>query len=388
MLERSGWKSGVALLALAGAAWLVGCNGSGARPDELPSRGVVVPNAEKSVYLRASFDDDPSSFLGRFLPNDLAVEKTDENQAVQTRCSKFISYKEVRGGGRFDEYYTSSTSGGVSLSVPGIAGGKLAAGSESTVRVRYDLKKKMRAHIEDQESFDKCCNADPSQCPDTMIGEFLYGTGEVFQVAGNSLDFGADGIYSAAAGEVELKDEVAWKRTSTFEDLYFAFRTQRARLGSVVDGGDPGDCSWAYNIPTAPDGNYFVGVSAPSASEGAARDLAMRNARKQVVQFMGEFITSSMKTRSSAVEGILEDENVVSAVAEGLVSKVKDRKWCTPEKSDSPRGVMYTMKVLAYFPKAEKKAAIESFQSTLQSQGKLDGELQKALEEAAKEAGQ
>lgn len=381
---------GVAVSGL--AVGLLACGGGARGGDELPTRGVVVPTAEKTVFMRASFDDNPSPYLGRFLPNELEPARIDETQAVQTRCSKFIKFEEVRAGGKFDEYYNSSTAAGASVSVPGVAGGSIGAGEQSTVRVRYDLKKKLRASVEDQEGFDKCCTADPGQCPDFIIGEFFYGTGEVFQAVGSSTDFSAEGVYAAAAAEVEFKDEVAWKRSSTFEDLYFAFRKQRMRTGGMVAGGagnDPNDCSWAYNVPTSLDGNYFVGVSDPSASEGQARDLAMRNARRQVVQFLGEFITSSMKTRSSAVEGILEDEKVVSAVAEGLVSKVKDQRWCAPEQTESPRGQMVSVKVLAFFPAAEKKAAvndaIENFQSTLKAQGKLDEALKKELD-AAKES--
>jgi hypothetical protein len=379
----------LALGALGVASLVSGCPAQ-PRPDVLPSKGVVVPTADKSVFLRASFDDDPSPYLGRFVPNDIAVEQTDENQGVQTRCSKFIKFQEVNAGGNFDEYYNSSTSGGVSLSVPGVAGGKISAGAQSTVRVRYQLKKKLRAVVEDQEGFDQCCTQDAAQCPDFIIGEFFYGTGEVLQAVGNSTDFGADGIYSAVSGELEFKDEVAWKRSSTFEDLYFAFRKQRMRTGQVAGGaGDPNDCAWAYNVPTSLDGKFFVGVSPPAASEGDARNLAMRNARQQVVQFLGEYITSAMKTRSSAVEGILEDESVVSAVAEGLVSKVKDQRWCAPESSSSPRGQMVSVKVLAFFPEADKKEAAQqalvSFQKNLQAQGKLDAGLKQELEGAAKE---
>lgn len=379
-------RLGAAGLGVVLLASLAGCPSQNV-PDELPSRGVVVPTPDNSVFLRASFDDDPSPFIGRFLPGKLEAHQIDENQGVDTRCSRFISYKTVRASGSYDEYYNSASSVGGSVGMPGVASAGGSIGANSTVRVKYDLTSKMRAEISDQTAFDQCCAADPGQCPEFIIGEFFRGSGSVFQAVGSAASLKANGITpSGVAGDVDMKDEVAWQRQSKFDDMFFAFRKQRVRTGDAVGGSDPADCSWALNVPTSLDGKYFVGISAPAASESQARDLAMRNARVQAVKYLGEYIQSSMKTKSNALEGYLEDESVVSAVSEGLASKVKDQKWCAAERSASPKGNLYTTKVLAFFPNAVQEDAAKAAALTLAEQDKVDSKLKLELKGFAKDA--
>lgn len=383
---RPGRARRVALGALGlGMSLAVACQPT---PDKLPSGGVTVPPPDKSVFLRASFDDDPSPFIGRFLPDTLTTEETDENQAMQTRCSEFITFKEVKAAGSFDEYYSSARQASLSVGLPGVASGNVGAGSNATVRVRYELSKKMRAEVSDQEGFDRCCQAAPDQCPDFIIGEFFFGNGEVFQAMGSKAGLDGEQIGAGmSTGEVDVKDELVWKRQTRFEEVYFAFRKQRVRnaAGEQLAAGDD-DCSWANNIPTSLDGQFFVGVSAPTASEAQARSQAMRDARAQTVRFLGEFITTASATTSNALEGYLQDEEVVTAAAEGLASRVKDRRWCPAQTIDTPKGPMFTIKVLAFFPEADKKEAaretLQSVEKSLEARGKLDGKAKEALGKA------
>ena len=356
-------------------------------PDKLPTKGITLPPPDSSVFLRASFDDDPSPFIGSFLPDHLGPAEIDENQAMKTRCSGFISFKELKASGTYDEYYNSAAQAGVSVGVPGIASGGLSAGKTATVRVRYELTKKMRAEVKDQAGFDQCCNAAPDQCPDFILGEFFYGTGHLFQAVGSQAGFDGEGVTaSGVTGGVDFKDEIAWRRQSNFEEVYFAFRKQRVRNSQAASRQDPNDCSWANALPTSLDGTYFVGVSSPALSEADARDMAMRNARTQVVRYLGEYITSASTTTSSAIEGYLQDEKVVSAVSEGLVSKVKDQRWCPAATTETPKGLMHTVKVLTYFPNTEKKAAakeaVKTLSSELDAQGRLDNDAKAAIQNA------
>ncbi len=377
--RRAGMRRAALLTLSTGLILGAGCSSA---PDALPSKGLVMPVPDKSVFLRASFDDDPSSFIGRFLPNNLEVHQIDENQAMKTRCSEFITFKEVRASGSYDEYYNSAREASLGVSVPGVANATAGAGANATVRVRYQLSKKMRAEVNDQAAFDQCCTAAADQCPDFIIGEFFYGTGEVFQAVGSSAGFDGEASDLTKNAEMSLKDEVAWKRQTTFEEVYFAFRKQRVRDNASL-AANSDDCSWADNVPTSLDGQYFVGISAPTLSEADARDMAMRNARAQAVRYLGEYITSASATTSGAMEGYLQDEKVVTAVAEGLASRVKDQRWCPAAKSDTPKGTAYTVKVLAFFPKADEvaaaKEAVDKVEATLDGEGKLDGKAKDAL---------
>ena len=95
---------------------LAGCKSGGmVVPDA--STSMVVPASNQSIFLRASFDDDPSPYIGHFLPDALAPGEIDENNAVKTRCSEFITFKEVNASGTFDEVFNSSSKVGASLGV-------------------------------------------------------------------------------------------------------------------------------------------------------------------------------------------------------------------------------------------------------------------------------
>lgn len=355
------------------------------RDDQsLPSRGVVVPTPDKSVFLRASFDDDPSTYIGRFLPDNLQPHEVDENQAVSTRCGKFITYKEVGASGTYDEYYNSSTSAGASVGLAGVASASAGGGAGSTVRVQYELSKKMRAEISDQAGFEQCCKE--AGCPSFIVGEFFKGTGSVFQAVGAKTDFSGEGISpSGVTGELDFKDEVAWRRQSNFTDVYFAFRKQRVGLGDAT--ADANDCSWANSVPTDLDGKYFVGVSVPAADESTARNLAITDARQQAIRYLGESISTSTTLNTSALEGVLSDKTVLTTAAGGIANYVKDRKWCPAERLDTPEGTKFTVRVLAYFPNAEKaeaeKAVAGNLLTTLKQAGKLTPELEKGLKPIA-----
>ncbi len=360
-------------------------------PSDTPVR--LTPPAQ-SVFLRASFDADPSPYLGRFLPDGLAGEATDENQAAATRCSRYVKTEVVPASGSFDETLNSALGVSASLGfeqLPSGPGGAVEAayGKGSALRVRYTLTAKMRAIVTDPDAFDQCCRAAPDQCSNRFLGEMLRGTGEVFQYAGNEAGAKAGGRNPLAGveGGLEFKQGAAWKRVTRFEDVYFAFRTQAARLAApAADAG--GDCGWANAVPRSLDGEYFVGVSTPAASEAQARDLAARNAQVQAVRYLGEQVSASTKTKSHALQGYLEDEALVQTAAAGVTRRVRAEKWCPAERIDTPEGAHFTSKVLVFFPNAEIDAATRdaaaAIRAKLQAEGRLKPEDARALDEAGR----
>lgn len=372
------------------ALMLAGCGGGGQaveRANAPQDSAVRMDPPKKSVYIRASFDGDPSPFIGRFLPAGTAVGDIDENAAAQTRCSKFITYDEVKAGGSFDEVFNASTDVSASLGFVAVGQASLAAGQNAGVRVRYTLDKKMRATIKDPDGLDQCCKAAADQCSDLMVGEFLSGTGEVYQFAGSEAGLQAGGmLQGGGTGDFDFKNGVAWKRASKFDGMYFAFRTQAARLGgdSMVKA-DPADCSWADSVPNSLDGTYFVGMSPPVASEATARDKAQQNAQVQAVRYLGQFIQTSTQTKSSALAGYLEDEEKIATVAQGLTRRLKAEKFCKPEAVETPDGLLYTSKVLVFFPKSEEKAAaqtaVDVATADLEKTGKLSKKAKAELEQ-------
>lgn len=376
-------STGALLILTLAASSIVGCS-SGEElnrpdPNQIAS-GPTVSGPREGVYLRASFDDDPSMFIGRFVSNNVSAGDVDENRAVQTQCSQFIKYKEVRAAGEFNEYYQSSQSAkaalGIESTMTGTPNAQAGYGSEkgTEVRVQYKLTKKLVAHIEDHAGFTQCCEAAAGACSGKYIGEFWQGTGTLYQQAGR-----ATGVNAAATtGEsvtiagnhgdasLQIADGWAWKRAMSFDDMYFAFRVMDAEIS---------DCSWADRPPRSELGQYFVGVSPPAATEDVARNYAMRNARTQVVNYLGEYIQTQTTTRAS-LQGYLDDEDIVSAAAEGLASRVKDERYCPAERLETPEGSMYLVKVLAFFPDADAKAGAKEVVKTVAEKTGSNAELE------------
>ena len=355
--------------------------------------GPNLKGPRKGVYLRASFDDDPTHFIGRFLAKDLPDEEVDENRGIQTECSKFVTYKDVKSAGNFDEYYNSSTEVSANLGiqseaakvVPGAGEGAGKFGSESgtSIRVQYDLTRKLVAHVEDPAGFEACCNAAPGNCTNRYIGEFWYGTGSIYEKSGKASSADAQATLANGSGGFEVADGWVWRRGTSFDEVFFAFR--------VTDRTVADTCDWADQLPVSADGQYFVGLSPPSPSEDIARTMAMRNARTQVVQYLGENIVSMTSSTSGVVAGYVQNDNIVATVAEGLASFVKDDRYCAAEMVDTPDGPKYIARVLAFFPN-EKKAeatnqAVDAVEKQMEADGKLTPEAKKDLSKVRSNAG-
>src|SRR5690606_19564663 len=149
---------------------LPACGAAG--PAAVPSQvgpSVVAPS---NSFLRSAFDTDPSMYLGRFVPSEAAA--VDESSAMQLVCSEHVAYREVGGGGVvYDELFNASSDAALRIGVPQVGLGVQASGSShTTVRIRYELTRKLVAEIEDVRAFESCCKTAPDQCTDRYLGEF------------------------------------------------------------------------------------------------------------------------------------------------------------------------------------------------------------------------
>ena len=321
------------------------------------TRGATLAGPREGVFLRAAFDDDPSMYIGRFIAEGVSGDAIDENRSVRTSCSQFISYREVRAQGQFDEYYNSSTSVqasmGVDSNIPGGASGQAGVDHQrgTEIRVSYELNRRLIAEIDDYDGFMNCCESTVGGCSGYYIGEFWGGTGTVYQVAGRSTEVAGGGgggnAMARGGGDLEVADGWAWRRAMTFDDVYFAFRVMDVAIGG---------CAWVDTPPRSDSGYYFVGISPPAATRDMARTFAMRNARTQVVQYLGEAIVAE-SVSVGTLQGYLDDETVVATAAEGIAARVKDERYCAPEMLETPEGMMYISKVLAFIPAEEVDGA-------------------------------
>jgi len=302
------------------------------------------------LYLRAAFDSDPSMYLGRWVPNDM--EPVDESAAFQTRCGQYIEYREVTAAGHYEQFFLASSDSLASVGIP-VVGGVGAEGESSTmVRATYDLTRKLVADIPpDQiDDFEACCKRADDQCADRYIGEFIEGTGAIYQALGRAGEGGADVVARNGVGvDLEVSRGVQWQRAITFETpIYFAMKTTLNRFvddkfescvaARAKDQKVPG---WVHNKPTSSQGRYYIGIGTPHVDEGVARDTAHADVIQQIALETGIVTQGGSFGRESGVQGMTMD--IQNAIARQTTVEAS-----CPTIIDTPEGEAFHTKVLVF----------------------------------------
>lgn len=246
-----------------------------------PSKEATSISSSNRVFLRNSFDMDPSSYIGRFVPR--GEQDLDETAAMQLTCSQHVSYRFVEAGGvEYSETMAVSSAVAAKIGVPLVASGSASASKTTTVEVKYKLTGKMIGNIDDPAAFAECCKSQPDQCTDRYVGEFLQGTGSVFQSSSTSLAASGQGRSpQGIEGAGSASHDESVDRVVQFEDpVYFAFKlteTPYTRATSACG-------SWVDTPPTEPGHVFFVGSSRPVRSESMARTAAVQRAKASAMQ--------------------------------------------------------------------------------------------------------
>jgi hypothetical protein len=331
------------------------------RKDRDPTQQGVGLTVQPSsdIYLRSAFDTDPTTYIGRFLPDGVV----DESSGVRTRCSEHIGYRSVGGAGvQYDEIFSASTQAAVRVGIPEILGVGLGGGGGRVVRIQYALDNKLVAEIEDPAAFEACCQAAPDQCTSRYVSEFFEGTGAVYYAVGAEGSAEISTVAEAVTGGLEVSHGVAWQRSIEFpEPVYFAMKTtHNPYVGAAPVAAGCGD--WVDQPPRSSMGSYFVGLSDPLPSERAAREAALLDARVQVVRWVEQTVSASSSTTTSTTGELgslsvsLEQAGAVEAASGGVASLVKDQGWCV-KALPTPTGYVHVAYVLAYLPNVDAEAA-------------------------------
>lgn len=167
-------------LALACTVVTVSCAGSQrvGIPDTVGPT-VVAPS---NLFLRSSFDADPTIYAGRFVPAGVAVP--DETSAMRMTCSEHLHVTRIDGGGVvYDELFNANSEAALRVGVPMVGSATVGGSSSAVVRVKYELSEKMVVSPSDPAAFEACCKAAADQCTATYIGEFIAGKGSVYYAA-------------------------------------------------------------------------------------------------------------------------------------------------------------------------------------------------------------
>jgi hypothetical protein len=369
---------------IAAIALVAACGGSRAGDQGFAPQSTWVPPLKQSVFLRSVQDSDPSGNLGRFFGADVVHSTIDESNAFPSRCSKFFKPKIIDASGTFDESFTASTSVGASLSVPAYsAKGGGGYGSNGEVRVRYTLKKVMRAEV-DADGLDRCCAADAKQCGGKYIAEFYLGDGEVYQYLGDEASFKGGAMQGGVGGDIEFKNGTAWKKVNKIDNAYFAFKTSLIANGAGDSNANVCGGDWQSAPPTSLDGQYFVGLSRPAASKQAARQDAALNGRRQAMQYIATRLKEARVQTSKDLDAVFSDDAAISAASEGLTRLIKDRCWKDGDVAGPTS--RYESSVLMFFPASEISNAAKAVADALKSAGLLSAEDAAAVDAGAESA--
>jgi len=365
-----------------------GCPSGGG--GDLGSKTTVL-TTKPSIYLRVTPDGDASEIIGAFIPDEIPDASIDESVAVRTRCSKHIAAKRMPASGQFSEVAAASAGASGKLGVKSLAKVDLGGTSSEALLVRYALIEKMTADV-DEDNLQRCCETAPDQCSKRFIAGALMADGNYYAAT----EFGSGGSADVEALKVSelpidaalvFDSDMKWERKVGFKRQYFAFNVKRGLAGGLGKAGAVADdCSWTKKIPSDLDGTYFVGVSNPMLTEKDARTDALRDAKEQVIRYLGEYLSESSASAtatagtSADLVTLINDAKVKESVSGGVARAVKDRNWCGPEEQASPSGMRQVMKVLAYFPNTEREAASKLALQTIIQKHKEAGRDTKDLE--------
>lgn len=330
--------------------------GSNLQPEHPSSLERVTPS--RNLHLRAAFDNDPTVYVGRFIPEGVAAAELDENRASKTQCSEHFKVKVVSTNQEMDElvYASSQAAAAVGLiTTGGVAGARGDSSGGSVLRVHYTITKKIQVDS-DPNALAACCTKNPGACTNTVVGEFLMGSGEIYQEATNSSSASGELGVPPVSAKASYADASQWKKVQSFKDTFFAFlpvATGEVNSKAAVAAEDKAarveaSCDFCRALPEDSGGLYFCGVSSPAAEEAIGRDGAMTSARTQVVRYLGEQIQTRSQALSTTAKGLVSDERFTQAVAKGLATRVKDRKHCAEKQNTPDHLVVY--KVLAFIP--------------------------------------
>jgi hypothetical protein len=329
---------------------VVGCSPS-LEPSQTPTTAV----RDFSIYLRALTDDDPRSYLGRFVPDEVPEDEVDESRAVHTPCSGYVVPVEVSASERKDLVVRVTDGARVALGIPGVGRVQGGGARTETVRVHYGLTGRVIGKIQDADGFAQCCASSPAWCSGRYIGEFLRGEGVVYRSRTHESGIDVAGGYSGVEGSAGYGRSAQWERAAAFDDGYFAFRVTPTRLGAKSNDAD--DCGWADRPPSSSGGTYFVGTSAPLPEESAARQAAVADAQAQVVSYLlGESVERAITVSGSGHHEAVAVETVLKTSTSGTVRGVDMLRWCV-ERIPTPRGEHVVARVLGFVSAADRHAA-------------------------------
>lgn len=285
----------------------------------------------------------PSPMVGSFV---VKYEGTDDSRMgtydiAPSSCSSALTYEEVASPSTRSELWMLETGIGGSLGLPMLSiGGSF--GKKSIAGIDYAMESKMIVSGGLQE-LEECCLRTPEACKDRYISEFWKGTGGIHRMTSSTSSIKATVKQIDKAGSLNFGQSKGWSMAEKWDQsMFFAYRVQGFQIPKCE--------SYMNNLPEAQGKILFTGVSERLGSESRARENARLDARKQVVQYLGE----ELKVVGSDA----------LSIAEGVLSGVKDGLTCMDGVTESPSGPQYLARVRMYVDRSAVDAAMATMSSS------------------------
>jgi len=323
------------------------------------------------LYLRNTFDTDPTEYIGGFVMNPEGVP--DDAAASKLACSTFVSYKEVGGGGvTTTDFFTASQGAALKLGVPPVASGQAGFDRGVTLLVQYTATKKWQAVVDDPGGFANCCATYPDQCRKQYVGEFLAGTGKIYSEIQAKGGAKAGAVARGVAGQVMAYAGKQWSYTNEFpNEVAFAFKLKDAPVANAAAFKDPICASdWQSQVPNDPRGHWERAVSDVMPDEAGAQSNAWDHAALQMAKWCGVDVSlGTTGGRTDVSDGGSTSTRMgasteFSLAAQALVSRM--RLVCSSqEKAEAPRGYQYKLTGLYLLPQSEVTSSCAALKAAI-----------------------
>lgn len=278
----------------------------------------------------------PSPQMGSFVQPYQALDGVEDPRKVGTydtvssKCSGLLTYEDTETDVSYSRLVSMSSGVTASLGLPLPQLNTTASGNYNRAGVAgmdYTITKKTIV-TGGVEELTKCCVQNPSQCTEEFINEWWYGSGKIWGVQNTTGGVKLAMSQLEMGGSIDFSTEKGFNIQKTWNDGYFAYRTQRIRKQS---------CEEYLNSQNTPNTHVtFTGVSELLLSESKARQNARDDVFAQVVRFLGtEYQIKGDRAISTAkgqVSGVFEDFICVDKV-EGPQPTYVSRVRMTVEKS-------------------------------------------------------
>jgi hypothetical protein len=269
--------------------------------------------------------------------------KVGTYESAPSSCSEALRFREVSGAESRQELWATETGIGFSVGLPMVEIGG-SWGRKSVAGMEYHITRKMVIDTSSLRDLEECCLRTPERCTNHYISEAWQGTGRIHRMVTSKAGLKPVVRQLEGTGSLDFSTGSGFTMASEWsQPQYFAYKTTAFQLPSCQ--------SYMNSLPEEDGLVLFSGVSERTESEQEARRQARDDARRQVVEYLGQEYS------------IMGDQAI--SRAEAVISGVKDSLTCLDPVIESTAGPRYLARVRMYVERAELEGGMAGNDSAI-----------------------